>query len=353
MIEIREFGCQLSYFAGNPNELLNYGVLADRCGFNHVRIGDHSLWPPETLEVPDSWTLLTAIAIKTEKVKVGNLVTDAIRRHPLELAQSALTLDNLARGRVSIGIGAGEVMNLLPFGFSFDRPVRRLKEAITVMKKLFLATPKNPAHFEGDFFKLRGAYLQLKAYSKPHPPIYVGALGQRTREMAGELADGWIPMNAESPGTFKSKLDDVLRGARKAGRTKDELDFVAPGYLAISDDREEAFKALERGVRMALVLERSNLRSLGLEPKIPEDITIQRVLLEEPNVSLLSKAASEIPRRIVEDACFFGSVEDIIGKVENYLQAGATSVSVAPVGSAIRKVYEVFGKKVIPYFRGR
>src|SRR4051794_40557346 len=108
----------------------------------------------------DPLTMMGAAGAATERLRVGVCVTDVIRRHPAMLAQQALTVDHLARGRSILGLGSGERMNVTPYGIEWRKPVGRLEEAIEGIRLLWGA--RGPVDSDGDFFQLKAAVLGLE-----------------------------------------------------------------------------------------------------------------------------------------------------------------------------------------------
>ena len=99
--------------------------------------------------VLDPWVMLSSIAAVTNNVELGTCVTDAIRRHPSNIALAAITLDRVSKGRAILGIGAGEAQNLKEFCIPFEKPVSKWEEQIQVIHKLYGSTPDNTVDFYG------------------------------------------------------------------------------------------------------------------------------------------------------------------------------------------------------------
>lgn len=347
MSKFREFGCIL------PTDIktaLKHSLIAEKIGFDHIWLSDHVISLKSDAEFPDAWVILPVIGMETKRIKLGSGVSDSFRRHPVGLAHKLATLDKLTNGRATLGIGAGEAMNLVPFGMEMESPVTRLKEAIIVIKTLLSSNKENPGNFKGKIFNLQDGYLQIHSVQKPHPPIYVGALGIKTRRITGELGDGWFPW-IETPQTYKQHLKDLGYGVKKAGRKLDEIDRVAAFYSAISEDSEEAYKSVEPLAKMALVLERSVAKLCGHEIIYPEEVTIQKIIPQIQLIDMMNKAIQEIPFKLVAKITVIGTVEDCISKIEKYIKAGATSVAMFNAGPNINKTYEAYGKSIIPYFK--
>ncbi len=151
----------------------------EETGYASLWWADHLMgWIPESIWTPDiinvaayqktphfffeAYTTIAVAAWNTERVKLGTSVTETFRRHPAVLAQSFLTLDHLSKGRVILGIGAGEGENVIPYGIEWNKPVSRLEEAITIIKLLWKNDKK--VDFDGNFWKLKDAILARGAY---------------------------------------------------------------------------------------------------------------------------------------------------------------------------------------------
>jgi alkanesulfonate monooxygenase SsuD/methylene tetrahydromethanopterin reductase-like flavin-dependent oxidoreductase (luciferase family) len=194
---------------------LRLAALADELGFDVAGIQDH----PYQRRFYDTWTLLTAIAMGTERITVFPDVANLPLRPPAMLAKAAASLDILSRGRVELGLGAGGFWDAIK---AYDGPVRTaaesvsaLEEAIQVIRHLW--SGEHGIKFDGEFYHLKGAH------SGPLPVhtigIWLGAYKPRMLALIGRLADGWVP----SYGYVKE--DELLQAgaridqsARAAGR---------------------------------------------------------------------------------------------------------------------------------------
>ena len=185
-----------------------------------------SIWTPEFTDLAtaspsphrhlDGMAVAAAAAVLTENVPIATSVVDTVRRHPASLAQSALTIDHLAKGRFILGVGSGESENIEPYGFDFDRPVSRFEEALQVIRLLWESD--GPVDFDGRFHRLRHARLDTEPYDGRFPPIWIGASGPRSLDITGRYADGWWPAGAWTPQDYAQKLARVRESAERAGR---------------------------------------------------------------------------------------------------------------------------------------
>ncbi|MCS7050575.1 MAG: LLM class flavin-dependent oxidoreductase, partial [Thermomicrobium sp.] len=157
-------------------------VLAEQLGFESVWTSDHlwTVFPGLTRETLAMWPALTAAALLTSRVRIGQLVSPTTYRHPVELAQNAVALDHLSEGRYILGIGAGwQDREHEAFGFRLPPPgerVERLREALQVIRALWQGAP---VHHSGTFFALDGAVLRPTPRRPEGIPILVGGGGER------------------------------------------------------------------------------------------------------------------------------------------------------------------------------
>ena len=184
---------------------LQQAAVADELGFDVVGVQDH----PYQRRFFDTWTLLTAMAMRTERITVFPDVANLPLRPPAVLAKAAATLDLLSGGRVELGLGAGGFWDAIK---AYGGPVRTpgesvsaLEEAIQVIRLMW--SGEHGIRFEGKFYPLAGAH------SGPVPAhpigIWLGAYKPRMLSIVGRLADGWVP----SYGYVKAP--DLLEGNRR------------------------------------------------------------------------------------------------------------------------------------------
>lgn len=197
-----------------------------------------SIWTPEFTDLAtvspsphrnlDGMAVAAAAAVLTENVPIATSVVDTVRRHPSLLAQSALTIDHLARGRFILGLGSGETENTVPYGFDFNKPVTRFEEALKVIRLLW--DSDGPIDFEGRFYQLHHARLDTEPYDGRFPQIWIGASGPRMIELAGRYADGWWPAGAWTPDHYAEMLGALRVSAERAGR--DPM-AITPCYIQV------------------------------------------------------------------------------------------------------------------------
>jgi alkanesulfonate monooxygenase SsuD/methylene tetrahydromethanopterin reductase-like flavin-dependent oxidoreductase (luciferase family) len=298
-----------------------------------------------------------AIALRTEKLRIGTSVADPHRIHPAIMAHLMLSLDLLSCGRVFLGLGAGEAMNLNPFGIRWDEPVSRMREALEVIRGLYRATPEIPFNYKGKFFRLKDAFLQVKPVQRPYPPIWIAGNAPKTRALTGEFGDGWLPQHLD-PATYLKHLSEIEGVARVHGRNIEEIETAYELIIGISEDAEAARSAISEVGRLVFLWGRpSLLKELGYDVEIPQDFSAQ-LSAEQMTVTRYSKLYPQL-RRTIEaipfeaaekiNAC--GTPDDVIEKIEEYTMAGCRAFMCCIMGPDHDKAIKLFSSKVIPYFK--
>ena len=208
-----QFGIFVIPDATQPLRPLEQAVKADELGIDLIGIQDH----PYQHRFHDTWTLLTAIAMRTDHVTVFPDVANLPLRPPAMLAKAAATLDLLSGGRVEVGLGAGGFWDAIrAMGGPVRTPgesVAALEEAIEVIRRVW--SGDRGVRFEGRFYQLAG----LNAGPKPAHPvgIWIGAYKPRMLGLVGRAADGWVPslgyLEPQDMPAANARIDDAARAA--------------------------------------------------------------------------------------------------------------------------------------------
>ncbi|KKN60646.1 hypothetical protein LCGC14_0529960 [marine sediment metagenome] len=245
-----QFGTQLLNYFTTWEESLSAIKYIDAGPWSSLWFSDHFLppYPRANLESEsalESWSLITATAAVTERVRLGILVTGNTYRNPALLAKMASTVDQISNGRLILGIGASWYKREHEaFGWDFPgvkERCDRLEEAVELIKMLF--TADGPIDYNGQYYKLKKAYFSPPCTQKPHIPIMVGGNGEkrtlRTLVRFGDIAN--IDINKPgSPEMFKHKLEVIERHCEEFGRDTSEIKKTMVIPLRIEKDEKEA-----------------------------------------------------------------------------------------------------------------
>ena len=307
--------------------------------YHSVWLPDHmvsfwpdSIWTPEFTDLAeaspsphrhlDAMAVASAAAVMTDNVTLATSVVDTVRRHPAMLAQSALTIDHLAKGRFVLGLGSGETENTVPYGFDFEKPVGRFEEALQVIRKLWES--EGPVDFQGKYYQLQHARLDTEPFEGKHPPIWIGAGGPRMLKITGRYADGWWPAGAWSPEDYAAKLGAVRQAADEAGR--DPMAIV-PAFIMtclIGDDKALAeilsaplVKAWVLQVSAATLKEYGFKHPMGEQWRGYQDID-PGTLTRERILAMLDKVDPESILAIIPH----GTPKQVAAKIKEFVDAG-------------------------------
>jgi F420-dependent oxidoreductase-like protein len=185
----------------------------------------------------DQFSLLTQLALQTEKIKLGTGIAPVFGRSPAVLAMTAATLDELSGGRVILGLGtSGSRVIEHWHGEPFEKPMQRLKEYCEIIS---LIVSGEKVFYEGEIFKLQRGFRLLFTPVRKHIPIYVASISPKSMEMLGEVADGWMPVYWPKS-KFRDGLETVREGQRRAVRPDGGVECAASITVAINDDLEKA-----------------------------------------------------------------------------------------------------------------
>jgi alkanesulfonate monooxygenase SsuD/methylene tetrahydromethanopterin reductase-like flavin-dependent oxidoreductase (luciferase family) len=215
-----EFGYFLPPEAGDFPRLLRLTRLCENLGLDWIGIQDHPYQPAFL----DTWTLLSALAVQTERLRFMPNVANLPLRPPVILARAAASLDQITGGRIEIGLGAGFFWKgIAALGGPERTPgeaVDAVEEAVQVMR-LMWSGQKN-LRFNGQHYSLNGAN---GGPIPAHPiGIWLGAIGPRMLALTGRLCEGWVP---SSPYVGPEKLEESNRrideAAQEAGRSPNEI----------------------------------------------------------------------------------------------------------------------------------
>lgn len=245
-------GLILPMFSGDPHRVLAAAREAERLGFDGVFAFDHFFPPGAPPDRPalEAFTILAAVAEATDRLAIGTLVTRAILRPAGMVAKLASTLDLISGGRMILGVGTGDPIDLPEhhvFGFhglGVRERREHLAETIAAIKALF-----NGQSFEGGRWlgRLEGPLLPPPPRGGG-PPVWVGAQSDQVVRMAGRLADGWNGWGLP-PEEFGAKAQLLAEEADRAGR---RAEATWAGIVLVGEDEREVARLMEDRRRKAM-----------------------------------------------------------------------------------------------------
>jgi len=306
------FGIQTGQQETTYNDLVAIWQEAEALGFDSAWDFDHLTPIRGNVNNPclEGWTLLSALATQTTKLRMGTLVTGNTYRNPALLAKMVTTVDQISNGRVYLGIGAAWFESEHRFyGFPFysaKERTERLGEALEVITKLW--TVDHPS-FEGKYYALKDAPFSPAPIQKPHPPIVIGGKGKKwIMPLVAKYADGWNVPIGVSPAGIKARMQIVHEECQRIGRTPCDPEVSAFLVLYAMSDIPLAGPALQLGARVI--------------------------------------AGKGVSRSILA-----GSAKEITDRIREYVDAGATHIIVHIEPPYDANLLRRFAKEVMPNFR--
>lgn len=206
-------------------------LYIEKLGFDSIWLPDHFLhWNKKMMPFFELWSILSALASQTSRIRLGTLVTAMHWRHPAWLAKQALTVDHISNGRLELGIGAGGSRKVEYSMTGIDEwepseKVRRFREYVEIVDQLL---SKPVTTYQGEYYKLEEAVMQPDSVQKPRPPLTLGAFGPRMLQVAAQFADTWNTLgdpisNEESMEVVKKQINLLEKYCKEINRDTQKL----------------------------------------------------------------------------------------------------------------------------------
>jgi 5,10-methylenetetrahydromethanopterin reductase len=314
---------------------LDYVKYAEEKGFEAV-------WQAESRLVRDAIVPMAAYAAVTEKIKVGSGVINNWTRNIGLLASTFLTLDDLAPNRVICGIGAWWDPLAKNVGIDRRKPLTAMKETVIILKRL-LAMER--VTFHGEFIDVEGIELDV-VHGRKQPrnvPVYIGATGSKMLELTGEICDGVVLNYCVPPEYNDNAMDMLERGAKKAGRTLDDIDRPQLIVCSVDDDRNKAIDTTRELLTQYLAQQPHIAKASGVSMSIVEEI--QSILGWPATYEEIQKAKHLVPDDLIYKITASGKPEDAKAKVKEYIDKGCTCPILYPVGGDVKYLIDTFAVK--------
>ncbi|HKM51477.1 MAG TPA: LLM class flavin-dependent oxidoreductase [Candidatus Bathyarchaeia archaeon] len=298
-------------------------LFAEEKGFDSAWSADHMVGiSTKNRQCFSAWEIMSALAVKTNRIQLGTSVSDPCRLHPAIIAQMAVTLNHISKNRFSLGMGAGEAQNNAPYGIDCSHPVKRLEESIEIIRELVRG--EEVTH-KGRFFNLRNAIVS-PGLPTDALKIWMGANSKKTLEMTARLADGWLPIACIfPPDSYRATLQVMKTEATRAGR---DPDSVEPGlflHVAIAKRKEDADRMAEHIGKLQLV---------GWVPEIfkeigessRDDFHFKNLIFDDLTSRRLDEVLQKLPMAPVYERLAVGTPEQCLEKIDSFVKAGARHI---------------------------
>ena len=279
-------------------------------------------WAPEFLAIPtlEPFAVLSAVAQRTNSIKLGTAVAGLALRSPIQLAKAAITADILSDGRLVLGLGLGGVhpKDLEVLGIPNMRERGRISnERLEILYRLF--TERSVSH-SGNYYKFEDFTLTPDPVQKPHVPIWIGArwtgkIAEAALKRAGTYADVFI-FPADTPTTCYPDAKEKIRTyAEAAGRNPDAIRYACTIWTCLGSTREQAKDTANRVIPQML----------------------------------------GVPWEVPDNACYgLGAPKDCIATIEEFADLGVSHLILAPCCPIEETTDQIeqFGREVVSHFKG-
>ncbi|MCS7221327.1 MAG: LLM class flavin-dependent oxidoreductase [Anaerolineae bacterium] len=306
--------------------------VAEATGFDQI-------WVSNDLFLRSAPVIVSAIASATRRIEIGTGVLNPYTIHPAEIAMLAATMDELTGCRFNLGLAAGAADFLDWVGIEQARPLAMMWETIEAIRRLLAG---ERVAMQGKMLRWGPeAYLRFRAPRVT--PIYLGAMSPRMLELAGELADGALPLLLPPEHYFAAR-EIIERGLQRRRPGLPTLDLAACIWASLDEDRHAARQALaEKIAYYGHALSPLILGRLGLSR---EDFApIERAIMAENN---LEKACQLVDERMLQVGVV-GDAEEVAARLKPLVEAGVTHLSFGPpLGPDPITAVQLLGEKVIP-----
>jgi 5,10-methylenetetrahydromethanopterin reductase len=311
---------------------MRYVQYAEERGFEAV-------WQAESRLVREATVPMAAFASVTSRIKVGSGVIPIWTRNVGLLAATFSTLDELAPGRVMLGLGAWWEPLATKVGVHRHRALRAMRETVEATRAL-LAMER--VTYEGEFVHLDDVEIDIVHgdRSPKHVPIYVGATGMQMMELAGEIGDGVLLNYMVSPDYNAEAMAALARGAARAGRSVDDIDRPQLVVCSVDRDRDLALDRARELLTQYLGQQPHIMKASGVDPALIEEIG--KVLTWPATPEQIRTAMRLVPDDAVQRISASGTPEECVAKVREYIDAGATCPILYPLGDDVELMLDTF-----------
>jgi alkanesulfonate monooxygenase SsuD/methylene tetrahydromethanopterin reductase-like flavin-dependent oxidoreductase (luciferase family) len=282
--------------------------IAEERGFDAV-------WKGESNST-DPLVLLSAMAARTTRIKLGTAIYHIYGRSPVTLGIQIATLNDLSDGRVLLGLGVANKTIASWHQGTFDRPLRRIREYVDIVRT---TARGDRVDQDGDIYPVKGFKLSWRP-SHPDLRIYYAGLGTQMTSLAGKIADGII-MNMANPAKIREIVANVGVGAAAAGRDPNAIDYCVKVRVAMNPDRELARRRLKQVLTFYNLAD--HYRDMVAGMGFADDSAAIRAAYERGGFKAAAAAVSDDMLSGLPTIAAT-SVEEVRERVMPYVEAGAS-----------------------------
>ena len=298
----------------SPQDIVECVKLAEELGYE-------SAWVAEG-HGGDQFSVLTACALATEKIKLGTSITSVFVRTAPTIAMAAASVDYFSNGRFILGMGTSHKVQVEPeHGLEFTKPVQRLRECVDIVRGILKDSDVN---YHGEIYDIDRFDLWFEPLRK-EIPIYVAAVFPKMLEICGEISQGailtWCTLDHAELAAWH-----VGVGARNAGRVPGDVEVASLLPCAVSDNRDSA-RDLMRQPIASYAGRFPRYRKLMVDAGFPDEIEKVRVAWQAGNIQ---ESLNLVPGALIDKIGLVGTAGEVQEKLADYRKAGITLPIVSP-----------------------
>ena len=301
--------------------------------------GFEAVWQAESRLVREATVPMAAYAAVTERIKVGSGVVNNWTRNVGLLAATFSTLDDLAPGRIVLGIGAWWDPLAQKVGITRRKPLLAMQETVETVRRL-LAMER--VTFHGEFVDVEDIEIDIVHgdRSPKNVPIYIGATGMKMMELAGEIADGVCLNYLVGPPYNRTALEHLAIGAERSGRAVEDIDRPQLVVCSLDEDREVALDRARELVTQYLGQQPHIMKASGVDQSLLDDIG--KVLTWPASDEEIRRAMKLVPDEVVQLITASGTADECWAKVREYVENGCTCPILYPLGPDVGAMLDAF-----------
>jgi 5,10-methylenetetrahydromethanopterin reductase len=311
---------------------MRYSQLAEQAGFEAV-------WQAESRLVREATVPMAAYAAVTDRIGIGSGVVNTWTRNVGLLAATFSTLDDLAPGRVKLGVGAWWDPLAAKVGIHRHHMLTCMRETVEATRRL-LAMERVTYH--GEFVHLDDVEIDIVHgdRSPKNVPIYVGATAMKMMELSGEIGDGVVLNYLVGPAYNREAMEHLAIGAARAGRTVDDVDRPQLVVCSLDPDRSLALDRARELVTQYLGQQPHIMKASGVAPELLEEIGAK--LTWPASEAEIQAAMHLVPDDVVQLITASGTADECRAKVQEYIDSGCTCPILYPLGDDVEAMIEAF-----------
>jgi 5,10-methylenetetrahydromethanopterin reductase len=315
-------------------EGMAYAQYAEQRGFE-------AIWQAESRLVRDAIVPMAAFAAVTSRINIGSGVLNNWTRNIGLLAATFLTLDDLAPNRIICGIGAWWDPLAKNVGIERRKPIKAMRETVDVMKRLL---NMERVTFHGEFHHVDGIELDV-VHGRREPrnvPVYIGATHMGMMELAGEIADGVVLNYCVPPEYNHEALQHIEIGAKKAGRSLDDIDRPQLIVCSVDYNHHRAVQAAKELITQYLAQQPHIAQASGTPPETVKKV--QSILGWPATKEQIHEAMQFVPDELIERITASGTPDEVHAKVEEYNRNGCTCPILYPLADDVKLMIDTFAQ---------